>query len=193
VGRAGPRKKTIRRHVNLALLDGRCLYEIRLALAAKKNVGFDTNTFLATIGEGRRFCPSRRSKRYLSEVKLRARTCNCLGCVAGHFAPQRCAEAGQSVPFSADPLDLALSQTRSSGPESRPHVQLPIPLAENDGHLRRRLRCGPEDRTTDKSPPLAGCQFLWRLHSREPQAKLKLLVPDSCYTNARRREGTVFS
>jgi hypothetical protein len=116
-----------------------------------------------------------------------------LGCVAGHFSPQRCAETGQSVPFSADPLDLALSQKRSPEPESRPHVQLPIPLAENDGHLPRRLRCGPEDRTTDKSLPLAECHSLWRLHTRESQAKLKLLVPDTCYTNARRREGIVFS
>lgn len=159
-GRA-PRNKTIRRHVNLALLDGRYLYEMRLALAAKKNGGFDPNTFLPPLGKAGRFSPFRRSKRYLA-IKLPARTCNLLGCVANHVTPQRCAEAGQSVPFSADPLDLALSQKRAPEPESRPHLQAPIPLAENDGHLPRRLRCIPEDRTRDKSLPLAGCQSLWR-------------------------------
>jgi hypothetical protein len=36
----------VRRHVNLALLEGLYLYEMSLALAAKKNGGFDPNTFL---------------------------------------------------------------------------------------------------------------------------------------------------
>jgi len=55
VGRARlPRNKAVRRHVNLAPLEGLYLNEMRLALAAKKNGRFDPNTFLATIGEGRK-------------------------------------------------------------------------------------------------------------------------------------------
>jgi len=40
--------------VNVVLLQGLYLYEMKPALAAKKNDGFDPNRFLATIGEGRK-------------------------------------------------------------------------------------------------------------------------------------------